>query len=126
MVLMNEWQFGYYPHSVGLRVRTDMPKSFRADPQNEPVTITVRRDHLRLNARTMSIDELPAALRAELSRRANPVVCVEAEGDLGFADIALVIDIARSAWFGVPVVLVPPKLKKKTPATARLGEERPR
>src|SRR5271165_5108002 len=101
MPIMYVWQFGYQAPSVGLRVHTMTPKSFLADPQSERVIITVTRATLRLNARPVSWEDLPAALRAELSRHANPVVYVEADGDLSFADIARVIDIARTAWYGV-------------------------
>lgn len=120
------WKWGWYPHSVGLEVRITKPVTLVADLQVERVTVAVHRaesstsganePELRLNSRLVSWGDLRDALRAQLSRRAGRVVYIEGDDSLAFADIVRVIDIARTAWYGVPVVLLTPELKRSLDA----------
>lgn len=119
MLCAREW--GYYPHSVGLPVRLTAPTTIVAAVQPERVVVSLRSaechiggtPELRLNSRPISRGELRSALRCELSLLGNPIVYVEGTGCLTVADVVHVIDIARDAWYGVPVVLVTPGLTAK-------------
>jgi len=121
MVMIFGWMWGLYPHSVGLEVRIALPATLIADVEGR-LMLTVQCPNsdtpssndpeLRLNSRLVSTDDLRGALRAELSRRAHRVVYVQGEGCLKVEDVVRVIDIARDAWYGVPVVLMTPELEK--------------
>jgi biopolymer transport protein ExbD len=117
MVMIFGWMWGSYPHSVGLEVRIALPSTLTADLE-ERIILTVQsppfsnEPELRLNSRPVSRGDLRAALRAELSRRAHRVVYVQGEPCLSVGDVVRVIDIARDAWYGVPVVLMTPELEK--------------
>ena len=119
--MISGWMFGLYPHSVGLEVRLAKPATLVADVEGRIIvsvhcpkgtTSPVGEAEVRLNSRSVSSRDLRAVLRAELSRRAHRVVYVEGEDCLTVGDIVRVIDTARDAWYGVPVVLLTPKLKK--------------
>jgi biopolymer transport protein ExbD len=107
-----------------------------ADFQRERVIVIVQRmqggtlaanePELRLNSRPVSWRDLSNLLRTELSRHPDRVVYVEGEGDLEVGDIVRVVDVAREAWYGVPVVLLTPKLKKSLEAErAGARQDRP-
>jgi biopolymer transport protein ExbD len=68
---------------------------------------------LRVNSSSVLWADLRRDLKMELSRRADRVVFVEGDGNLQVADVMRVIDIARGAWPGIPVVLLTPALNKK-------------
>ncbi len=115
------WMWGLYPHSVGLEVRIALPATLIADVEGR-IILTVQcpksgtpssnEPEIRLNSRHVSKSDLRGALKAELSRRAHRVVYVRGEGCLNVEDVVGVIDIARDAWYGVPVVLMTPGLEK--------------
>jgi len=121
MVMIFGWMWGVYPHSVGLEVRIALPATLIADVEGR-IILTVQcpksgtpssnEPELRLNSRPVSWGDLRGALRAELSRRAHRVVYLNGEGCLNVGDVVRVIDIARDAWYGVPVVLMTPELEK--------------
>lgn len=119
--MLYDWEWGYYPHSVGLPVRLTAPTTIVAVVQPERVVVSLRSaecpiggaPELRLNSRRISRGELRSALRSELSRLGNPVLYVEGAGCLTVADVVHVIDIARDAWYGVPVVLLTPGPTRK-------------
>jgi biopolymer transport protein ExbD len=123
MVLICALGLGVWPwsHSVGLEVRTTKPAFLVADAFEDPVIISVQsaegsmvasESRLRLNLKPVSWDGLRDALRARLSRSPHRVVYVEGDDLLEFGNIVRVIDIARDAYSGVPVVLLTPALKK--------------
>ncbi len=114
---------GVWPwwHSVGLEVRTTTPAFLVTDAFEDPLIVTVQsaersmvasESRLRLNLRPVSWDGLRDALREKLSRSPHRVVYVEGDDLLEFENIVRVIDIARDASSGVPVVLLTPALKK--------------
>jgi len=115
-----EWIWGLYPHSVGLKVGIT-PEAFITDRQ-APVIVTVKcaekgatdgsELEFRLSSRPISQESLRTALLEELSRQAHPVVYVEADGCMTVGEVMGVVDIARGAWYGVPVVLLTPTTKK--------------
>lgn len=124
-LMVGAWPWG---RSIGLPVRITNPPRLLADLPEERVIVSVKRaaaepePELRLNSKWTSLAGLGGALRAELSRRANRVVYVDGEKDLSFADVARVVEIARDAWPGVPVVLLTPRLRRtltNPPGTAR-------
>ena len=123
MVLICALGLGVWPwwHSVGLEVRTTPPAFLVADAFDDPVIVTVQsaegsmvasESRLRLNLRPVWWDGLRDVLRARLSRSPHRVVYVEGDDLLEFGNIVRVIDIARDAWSGVPVVLLTPALKR--------------
>jgi len=124
MMLICTIGLGVWPwtSSRGLDVWITKPMTLMTDFQGERVIVTVQRtqggtlaaneSELRLNSRPVSWRDLSELLRTELSRHADRVVYVEGEGDLEVGDIVRVVDVAREAWYGVPVVLLTPKLKK--------------
>ena len=123
MVLISDAGLGHYP-SFGLEVRINKPSTIMADAEDEPVIVTVRRHgciagpyserDIQLNSRPVTWGGLGDALRTKLSRRGSRIVYVESDDKLmSFGDIVRVIDIARGAWPGVPVVLLTPALKKQ-------------
>ena len=67
---------------------------------------------LRLNSSAVAWCDLRRALTAELSPRGHRVVSVRGDGCLNVGDVVRVIDTARDAWYGVPVVLMTPELEK--------------
>jgi biopolymer transport protein ExbD len=119
MVFGQAW--GLYPHSVGVKVHIAPPESFMGD-QQAPVIVTVHcakeggfgrgEPEFRLSSQPVSPEDLRATLREQLSRHPHPVVYVEADGCLTLDDVMRVVDIARDAWYGVPVVLLTPKTRK--------------
>jgi hypothetical protein len=121
MAMMVGSMLGSYPHSVGLEVRIAIPATLIADIEGRIIlavqcakgrTPVPSEPELRLNSRPVSRGDLRAALRAELSRRAHRVIYVHGEGCLNVGDVLRVIDTARDAWYGVPVVLLTPELEK--------------
>jgi biopolymer transport protein ExbD len=132
MVLISDAGLGHYP-SFGLAVRVNKPATIMADADEDLLIVTVRcheciagppseRD-IQLNSRPVSWGDLSDALRAKLSRRGSRVVYVEGDDNLmSFGDIVRVIDIARGAWPGVPVVLLTPVLKRQLNAERATGK----
>lgn len=124
IVIIFAMAWGYWPpfQSVGLEVRIESPAIPMDEFQEDRVVVSVRcaqgrtvaasGPKLFLNSRPVGWNHLGNALRVELSRRPDPVVYVEGESGLTFADIVRVVDIARGAWYGVPVVLVTPTLDR--------------
>jgi biopolymer transport protein ExbD len=118
MIFGREWRL--YPHSVGFEVHT--PKAIYTTDSGRAVVITVEcaRDRaltsnelrISLNVNPVSRGDLGLALKAELSRRAEPVVYVRGDDCVTVGDVMGVIDIGRSAWYGVPIVLLTPGLVK--------------
>lgn len=111
--------FGY--GSRGLKVRITKPETRLSERDDDCVVVSVHRTNgstlanepeLRVNSASVSWIDLRKNLKTELSRRADRVVFVEGDGSLEVADIVRVVDIARGAWPGIPVVLLTPALKK--------------
>lgn len=110
MVMIFGGMFGSYPHSVGLEVRIALPATLIADAEGRlilglecskcGVPYSANEPELRLNSKPVSMDDLRAALRAELSRRAHRVVYPQGDGCLTVGDVLRVIEIARDAWDG--------------------------
>jgi biopolymer transport protein ExbD len=132
MVLISDAGQGHYP-SFGLEVRINRPTTILADANEELLIVTVRcagcragppsEGDLQLNSRPVTLSELGDALRTKLSRRGSRVVYVEGDDNLmSFGDIVGVIDIARGAWPGVPVVLLTPALKGRLHAEQAAGK----
>jgi hypothetical protein len=131
MVLICDAGYGHYP-SFGLDVRVRRPATILADADEELLIVTARchecvpgaitKVDLLLNSRPVSLGELGDGLRTKLSRRGSRVVYVEGDANLDFEDIARVIDIARGAWPGVPVVLLTPALKRQLNAERATGK----
>jgi biopolymer transport protein ExbD len=119
MAMIFGWMF---PASFGLMLRIARTTDPVADSARERVVVTVRcappsslRTHepdLLLNSQPISRSDLPAALRAELSRSEHRIVYVEGEGGLETGDIVRVVDLAQGAWPDVHVVLLTPKLQR--------------
>jgi biopolymer transport protein ExbD len=131
-VMIAGWERGlFYSHSVGFEVRLPNRAVHPMDT-GEAVIVKVEcpteqtppagEPGLRLNGRPVSKDDLRASLRAELSRHAQPVVYVDGDPCLTVGNVVEVIDLARDAWYGVPIVLVTPELMNtlKVPENRRL------
>ena len=114
MLLISDAGLGHYP-SFGLEVRINKPATIMADADEELLIVTVRcHADIQLNSQPVSWGGLGDALCRKLSRRGSRVVYVEGNDNLmSFGDIVRVIDIARGAWPGVPVVLLTPALKRQ-------------
>ena len=131
MVLIWDAGYGHYP-SFGLDVRVKRPATIMADADEELLIVTARchecgpgaitKVDLLLNSRPVVLGDLGDALRTKLSRRGSRVLYVEGDANLDFLDIARVIDIARGAWPGVPVVLLTPALKRQLNAERATGK----
>ena len=68
----------------------------KSDSAFEPLVVRVETGHqLYLNAKPMSPAELSKILGERLARRPNWFVYVDANPDVGFADVAWAIDIIR-------------------------------
>ena len=131
MVLISDAGWGHYP-SFGLEVRINKRATIMADA-DELVIVNVRchaciagpsteRD-IQLNSQPVTWGRLGDALRTKLSRRGSRIVYLEGDDKLmSFGDIVRVIDIARGAWPGVPVVLLTPALKRQLNAERATGK----
>ena len=132
MALIWDAGYGHYP-SFGLDVRVNRPATIMADADEELLIVTARchecvpgaitKADLLLNSRPVSWGDLGDGLRTKLSRRGSRVVYVEGDANLDLEDIVRVIDIARGAWPGVPVVLLTPALKRQLNAERATGKQ---
>jgi hypothetical protein len=120
VVMMFGRMFGLYTHSVGLAVRITPPQTLIANVEGRLI-LTIQcpksgspsadEPELRLNSRLVSRGDLRDRLKAEFSRRGHRVLYVQGEGCLAVSDVFQVIDSARDAWYGVPIVLMTPGLE---------------
>lgn len=122
IVIFFGWIWAHYPHSTGFLVRLNRPSKLTSD---ERVIVSVRcvndctvpaEPELFLNNRRVALVDFGGALRAELSRHADPVIYVEGDRNLEVATMLRVIKVARAARKGVRVVLLTPALKKSLDA----------
>ena len=111
--------FGY--GSRGFAVRITKPPTRVAQQEENCLVVSVRRSNtnvaanqpeVRVNFTSVSWADLRLNLEIELRRRADQIVFVEGDGNLEVSDIVRVIDIARGARPGIPVVLLTPALKR--------------
>ena len=134
VVMFFGWMWGLYPHSTGFLVRLNKPSTLTADAQGDRVVVSVRcvngsaisasEPEILLNTKRVAWVDLGGALRAELSRHADPVVYVEGDRNLEVGNILRVIKVARASRNGVRIVLLTPVLKKSLDAE-RPSEPRP-
>jgi hypothetical protein len=62
-----------------------------------------------LNSKPVAEGGLRNAVRAELRQRAHRVLYVLGDRCLNVGDVTHAIDVARDAWFDLPIVLLTPK-----------------
>ena len=87
-------------HTVGLRSEIPQPSpDVQPAPDNpQDLVLRIRKNHsLDINSQPIVLAELEARLRALFGVRPDGVLFVDGAGDLEFAEVALVIDIARGA-----------------------------
>jgi hypothetical protein len=109
------------PHLVGLPARITPPPSLTLALEGRLV-LTVHcgdgQPVYELNSRPLTETGLRDPLREELSRRAHRVLYIKGDVSCQVGDVVQMISVARDVWFGLPVVLLTPKLEARpTPPT---------
>jgi biopolymer transport protein ExbD len=90
-------------HSKGLPAAAPDPARDDAAAAPDPLDVVLRIAHdgsLEINSQPVAVTELDARLRLVFAIRPGGVLFVKGAGELEFADVASVIDVARGA--GVP------------------------
>ena len=116
VVMLFGRMWGLYPHSVGFMLHITSPVRLTSEAEGRLI-LTIHcpkagaspatEPEFQLNSRPVLQDQLPGALRAALSIRAHRVLYLRGDGCLAVSDVVHVVDIARGAWYGLPIVLLP-------------------
>lgn len=108
------------PISQGIQLSFTLKNALKA-LASEPIPIVLQiknmgpdaKPAIYLNSSSLAWDELPAALKKQLSTRAEWVVYVQGDEDLPFQDVATAMDFVRQAQ--AKVILVTPTIEKFIP-----------
>jgi biopolymer transport protein TolR len=84
------------PHSTGLPAESPQPASGNGNGREIVVSVAEDRS-LKINADPVSWEELAPSLEKIFLRRAEKVLFVKGAPQADFADVASVLDVARSA-----------------------------
>jgi biopolymer transport protein ExbD len=87
-------------HTVGLKseIPQPSPQDRTAPPNPQDLVLRIRKDHsIDINSQPIMLAELEARLKALFGVRPDGVLFVDGAGELEFAEVATVIDIARGA-----------------------------
>jgi biopolymer transport protein ExbD len=102
----------YYSKGINVSVLPQRPVVsgvFREEPLLVRVLSAGPQCHYYLNARRVALEELPTVLKAELKRRPDWVVFVDADRDVSWEQAAEVMDIAQG--LNAKVVLLTPSTR---------------
>jgi hypothetical protein len=130
LVVVPTWMmvFAIVPDLVGLPARITPPPSLTVALEGRLV-LTVRcgegKPVYELNSRPLTEAGLRGRLRDELSRRAHRVLYIKGDVSCQVGDVVHMISVARDVWFGLPIVLLTPKLEAAPAPPAPDTEPRP-